>query len=74
MLDAIDGPFIMFWDDDLGSDPRNTRERCKLLKPLKKMWRGQMNLQVASTSAVSTSTPRSVASPCPSVVLSASSQ
>jgi len=47
LLDAIDGQFIMFWDDDLGSDPRYTRELCQLLKPQKKMWMGQMNLQVA---------------------------
>jgi len=47
MLDAIQGQFIMFWDDDLLSDTRYASDLCAALKPLKKMWMGQMSLNVA---------------------------
>jgi len=34
---------VMFWDDDLLSDPAYTRELCEALKPLGKKWMSQMS-------------------------------
>ncbi|MDE2150359.1 MAG: B12-binding domain-containing radical SAM protein [Gammaproteobacteria bacterium] len=43
ILEKIHSPLIMFWDDDLLSDPRYTRELCQALRPLGKKWMSQMS-------------------------------
>jgi len=43
MVEKFSGPMVMFWDDDLLSDPLYTKELCKALKPLKKQWMSQMS-------------------------------
>lgn len=36
IVEKMSGPMVMFWDDDLLSDPLYTKELCTALKPLKK--------------------------------------
>jgi radical SAM superfamily enzyme YgiQ (UPF0313 family) len=43
MVDRMIGPMVMFWDDDLLSDPAYTRDLCLALKPLKRKWMSQMS-------------------------------
>jgi radical SAM superfamily enzyme YgiQ (UPF0313 family) len=43
LVDTMTGPMVMFWDDDLLSDPSYTRELCLALKPLKRKWMSQMS-------------------------------
>jgi len=43
MVEKMSGPMVMFWDDDLLSDPPYTKELCLALKPLKKKWMSQMS-------------------------------
>ena len=43
MVEQMSGPMVMFWDDDLLSDPPYTRELCLALKPLKRKWMSQMS-------------------------------
>lgn len=43
IVEGISGPLVMFWDDDLLSDPQYTRELCLALRPLKKRWMSQMS-------------------------------
>lgn len=42
-VEKIRGEFVMFWDDDLLSDPRYAEDLCVALKPLKKKWMSQMS-------------------------------
>src|SRR5262249_13352220 len=48
MVESIEGSFVMFWDDDLLSDPRYTAALCRELKPLKKRWMSQMSATYAA--------------------------
>lgn len=48
MVEGIEGSFVMFWDDDLLSDPRYTAALCRELKPLKKHWMSQMSATYAA--------------------------
>lgn len=43
IVDRMTGPMIMFWDDDLLSDPSYTKDLCTALKPLNKKWMSQMS-------------------------------
>jgi radical SAM superfamily enzyme YgiQ (UPF0313 family) len=43
LVEKMTGPMVMFWDDDLLSDPAYTRELCEAMKPLKKKWMSQMS-------------------------------
>ncbi|HET8721137.1 MAG TPA: radical SAM protein [Nitrospira sp.] len=43
LVERMTGPMVMFWDDDLLSDPPYTRELCLALKPLKRKWMSQMS-------------------------------
>jgi radical SAM superfamily enzyme YgiQ (UPF0313 family) len=43
IVEQFSGPLVMFWDDDLLSDPAYTKELCEALKPLKKKWMSQMS-------------------------------
>jgi len=43
ILQEIDSEFVMFWDDDLLSEPRYTEGLCEAVKPLKKKWMSQMS-------------------------------
>lgn len=43
IVEEISGPMVMFWDDDLLSDPAYTKELCLALMPLKKRWMSQMS-------------------------------
>lgn len=43
LVEKMNGPMVMFWDDDLLSDPPYTRDLCEALKPLKKKWMSQMS-------------------------------
>lgn len=43
IVEKIDGQFVMFWDDDLLSEPRYTEQLCLALKPLKKKWMSQVS-------------------------------
>lgn len=43
IVEQMRGPMVMFWDDDLLSDPAYTKELCLALKPLKKKWMSQMS-------------------------------
>jgi radical SAM superfamily enzyme YgiQ (UPF0313 family) len=43
MVETMTGPMVMFWDDDLLSDPPYTKDLCTALKPLKKKWMSQMS-------------------------------
>lgn len=48
IVEGIGGPFVMFWDDDLMSEPRYTEELCRALKPLRKHWMSQMSATYAA--------------------------
>src|SRR5215510_10966872 len=48
MVEGLEGSFVMFWDDDLLSDPRYTAALCQELKPLKKHWMSQMSATYAA--------------------------
>lgn len=43
IVEGMSGPMVMFWDDDLLSDPAYTKELCLALKPQKKKWMSQMS-------------------------------
>jgi radical SAM superfamily enzyme YgiQ (UPF0313 family) len=43
LVEKMTGPMVMFWDDDLLSDPSYTKELCLALMPLKKKWMSQMS-------------------------------
>lgn len=43
IVEKIQSPLIMFWDDDLLSDPRYTQQLCLALQPLHKKWMSQMS-------------------------------
>jgi radical SAM superfamily enzyme YgiQ (UPF0313 family) len=43
IVEKFSGPWVMFWDDDLLSDPPYTKALCEALKPLKKKWMSQMS-------------------------------
>lgn len=43
LVERMNGPMVMFWDDDLLSDPPYTKELCLALAPLKKKWMSQMS-------------------------------
>jgi radical SAM superfamily enzyme YgiQ (UPF0313 family) len=43
LVEKMNGPMVMFWDDDLLSDPTYTRELCAAMKPLGKKWMSQMS-------------------------------
>lgn len=43
LVEKMNGPMVMFWDDDLLSDPAYTRELCAAMKPLGKKWMSQMS-------------------------------
>src|SRR5262249_53726187 len=43
ILDEIDSEFVMFWDDDLLSEPPYAEQLCREVKPLKKKWMSQMS-------------------------------
>jgi len=43
MVEQFSGPRVMFWDDDLLSDPAYTKALCAALKPLQKRWMSQMS-------------------------------
>ena len=43
LVERMSGPMVMFWDDDLLSDPPYTKELCSALKPLKRKWMSQMS-------------------------------
>src|SRR5262249_37626681 len=48
VVESLAGAFVMFWDDDLLSDPRYTAALCRELKPLKKHWMSQMSATYAA--------------------------
>ena len=48
IVEGIEGSFVMFWDDDLLSEPRYTAALCRELKPLKKHWMSQMSATYAA--------------------------
>ena len=43
MVEQCSGPRVMFWDDDLLSDPSYTKALCEALKPLQRRWMSQMS-------------------------------
>ncbi|WP_447598321.1 B12-binding domain-containing radical SAM protein [Nitrospira sp. Nam80] len=43
LVEQMTGPMVMFWDDDLLSDPPYTKELCLALKPLNRRWMSQMS-------------------------------
>ncbi len=43
IVEGINGLMVMFWDDDLLSDPAYSKELCLALMPLKKRWMSQMS-------------------------------
>ena len=43
LVEKMTGPMVMFWDDDMLSDPAYTRELCEAMKPLGKKWMSQMS-------------------------------
>ncbi|HXJ77206.1 MAG TPA: radical SAM protein, partial [Candidatus Methylomirabilis sp.] len=43
MVEHCKGPRVMFWDDDLLSDPSYTKALCEALKPLQRRWMSQMS-------------------------------
>lgn len=43
LVEQMTEPMVMFWDDDLLSDPPYTKELCLALAPLKKRWMSQMS-------------------------------
>src|SRR5262245_57127705 len=43
MVEQCSGSRVMFWDDDLLSDPSYTKALCEALKPLQRSWMSQMS-------------------------------